>query len=123
VFSNGIIILTTIAVLLIYWYDASPTRLIQLYIVGVFVSFTLSQAGMVVHWTRLLRRPGDTLTGGRSMGRKRALNALGAAMTSVVLVVVMVSKFTHGAWMVVIAIPVLVLVMLGIRRHYDNIDI
>ncbi len=122
VFSNGIIILTTIAVLLIYWYDASPTRLIQLYIVGVFVSFTLSQAGMVVHWTRLLRRPGDTLTGGRSMGRKRALNALGAAMTSVVLVVVMVSKFTHGAWMVVIAIPVLVLVMLGIRRHYDNID-
>ena len=124
VFSNGIVILTAIAIALIYWYDASPTRLIQLYIVGVFVSFTLSQAGMVVHWTRLLRQPAEVGTVSRhSMGRKRALNTLGTAMTSVVLVVVMLSKFTHGAWMVVIAIPVLVLVMLSIRRHYDQMDL
>ncbi len=119
VFSNGIIILTVIASGLVYLYDASATRLIQLYILGVFVSFTLSQAGMVVHWNRLIRsRQGDI----GKMRRSRLINAVGATMTSLVLVIVIVSKFSHGAWMVAIAIPVLVAMMLVIHRHYVRSD-
>ena len=120
VFSNGIIILTLIAVGLVYLFDGSSTRLIQLYILGVFVSFTLSQAGMVVHWTRLLRHA--EASGVARMKRSRIANAVGAAMTLLVLVIVLFSKFTHGAWMVIIAIPVLVLMMTSIHRHYEQVD-
>ena len=121
VFSNGIVILSALACLLIWLFDASTTRLIQLYIIGVFVSFTLSQAGMVVHWTRLLR--GDILSPVRAhLLRSRAINALGAVFTAVVLVVVLITKFTHGAWIVVLAMPGLFLLMKGIRKHYDRVE-
>jgi len=120
VFSNGIVILAALAGLLIWAFDASTTRLIQLYIIGVFVSFTLSQAGMVVHWTRKLRHLADAAAR-RSMLRSRAVNALGAVFTGLVLVVVLITKFAHGAWIVVLAMPALFLMMRGIRRHYDQV--
>jgi amino acid transporter len=120
VFSNGIVILAVLAGLLIWAFDASTTRLIQLYIIGVFVSFTLSQAGMVRHWTRRLHEsPGPA--GRARMRRGRAINAVGTAFTGLVLVVVLITKFTHGAWIVVLAMPTLFLLMKGIRRHYDQV--
>ena len=119
VFSNGIVILAGLAGLLIWAFEASTTRLIQLYIIGVFVSFTLSQSGMVVHWTRELR---TTPTGASRMHRSRAINAVGAIFTGVVLVVVLITKFTHGAWIVVLAMPALFALMKGIRRHYDRVS-
>jgi amino acid transporter len=116
-YSNGIVVLAVIAAVLIYAFDGSTTRLIQLYIVGVFTSFTLCQAGMVRHWNR--RLTDADATADRSMIRRaRAINALGACFTGVVLIVVMVTKFTHGAYLVVIAIPVLCLMMHSIQRHY-----
>lgn len=119
-YSNGIILLTLFAGGLIYLFDASTTRLIQLYILGVFLSFTLSQAGMVVHWNRELAKPG---TGRRHrIRRSRVANAVGAVMTAVVLVIVLISKLTHGAWMVMVAIPVLVVIMMAIHRHYERVD-
>jgi amino acid transporter len=123
VFSNGIVILALFAALLIWAFDASTTRLIQLYIIGVFVSFTLSQAGMVVHWTRLLTDPQpDHERPAARMKRARAINAIGAAVTAVVLVIVLITKFTHGAWIVVFAMPSVFWVMTAIRRHYDRVD-
>ena len=119
VFSNGIIALTAFAGFLVWWFDANTTRLIQLYIIGVFVSFTLSQTGMVVHWNRQLRR--KDLANTSAVHRSRVANLVGACATALVLVIVLVSKFTHGAWMVVIAIPVLVTVMLAVRRHYEKV--
>jgi amino acid transporter len=116
-YSNGIILLAAIAGVLIYAFDGSTTRLIQLYILGVFTSFTLCQIGMVVHWNRQLAvavMPVER----RHIHRARAINAFGACFTGVVLVVVMVTKFTHGAYLVVIAIPVLCVLMQGIHRHY-----
>jgi amino acid transporter len=122
VFSNGIVILAGLAGLLIWAFDASTTRLIQLYIIGVFVSFTLSQAGMVKHWLTELR----TLVGQekrRHIHRSLAINATGAVVTAIVLVIVLVTKFTHGAWIVVIAMPLVYAMMTGIRRHYDSVDV
>jgi amino acid transporter len=116
-YSNGIILLAVIAGVLIYAFDGSTTRLIQLYILGVFTSFTLCQTGMVVHWNRQLA---DAVTPAERfrVKRARAINAFGACFTGVVLVVVMVTKFTHGAYLVVIAIPVLCVLMQAIHRHY-----
>jgi len=116
-YSNGIILLAVIAGLLIYTFDGSTTRLIQLYILGVFTSFTLCQTGMVWHWNRQLA---DAVTPAERFRTKRAraINAFGACFTGVVLVVVMVTKFTHGAYLVVIAIPVLCVLMQAIHRHY-----
>jgi amino acid transporter len=119
-FSNGIIILATMAGLLIYAYNADVTKLIQLYIVGVFVSFTVSQIGMVRHWNQLLARGPDPAAR-RQMQRSRAINAFGAMITGIVLVVVLITKFTHGAYIVCIAMPVLYLLMKAIRRHYDRV--
>ncbi|MGI8333160.1 APC family permease [Actinomadura scrupuli] len=119
-FSNGIIILATMAGLLIYAYDASVTRLIPLYTVGVFVSFTISQTGMVRHWNRLLKTVTDP-SQRRNMVTARAINAFGALVTGIVLVVVLVTKFLLGAYIVCIAMPVLFLLMRSIRRHYDRI--
>lgn len=116
-YSNGIILLAAIAGVLIYAFDGSTTRLIQLYILGVFASFTLCQIGMVVHWNRRLA-VAVTPVERRHIHRARAINAFGACFTGVVLVVVMVTKFTHGAYLVVIAIPVLCVLMQGIHRHY-----
>jgi amino acid transporter len=122
VFSNGIVILALFAALLIWAFDASTTRLIQLYIIGVFVSFTLSQAGMVVQWTRLLTNRHRDDERPAKMKRARAINAVGAAVTAVVLMVVLITKFTHGAWIVVFAMPAVFWVMTAIRRHYDRVD-
>ncbi|WP_018656785.1 APC family permease [Actinomadura flavalba] len=119
-FSNGIIILATLAGLLIYAYNASVSKLIPLYTVGVFVSFTVSQIGMVRHWNRLLAAENDSARRRRMMV-SRSINAFGAALTGIVLVIVLISKFALGAWIVVIAMPVLFLMMKGIRRHYDRI--
>ena len=120
VFSNGIVILAGLASLLIIAFDASTTRLIQLYIIGVFVSFTLSQAGMVQHWRRLL----PLTIGVESRHRMHwslAINGLGALTTAVVLVIVLATKFAHGAWVVVIAMPLVYVMMTAIRRHYDRV--
>jgi amino acid transporter len=119
-FSNGIVVLAAVAGGLIYAFDGSATRLIQLYIIGVFTSFTLCQAGMVQHWNRELARP-RAESQRNHMLWARAINAFGACFTGVVLVVVLITKFTHGAYLVVIAVPLLYLMMRAIRRHYDRV--
>ncbi|MFC8505632.1 APC family permease [Streptomyces sp. NPDC057411] len=120
VYSNGVILLALAAVALIVAFDANLTRLIQLYILGVFVSFTLSQAGMVRHWRRELATPAGAAERGHIL-RRLAINAFGACLTAVVLVIVLITKFTHGAWIVVIAMPLLFAGMKGVRRHYDAV--
>jgi amino acid transporter len=109
VFSNGILVVSLLAALLIVAFGAQVSRLIQLYVVGVFTSFTLSQTGMVRHWLR-----------SREKGWQRSVvfNAIGAAATGVVLVVVVLVKFAHGAWIVLVAVPLFVWGMAAMRRHY-----
>ncbi|MGW4292724.1 APC family permease [Micromonospora chersina] len=119
-FSNGIVFLAVSAVVLIIGFQAEVTRLIQLYIVGVFVSFTLSQAGMIRHWNRHLRTERDP-EARRRMIRSRAINTFGMAMTGVVLVIVLLTKFLLGAWIAIAAMAVIYLVMLAIHRHYDRV--
>jgi amino acid transporter len=119
VFSNGIVLLALVAGLLIVAFNADVTRLIQLYILGVFLSFTLSQAGMVRHWSRLMMGSGGAER--RRLHRKRLVNASGAVATAVVFVIVLVTKFSHGAWIVVVAAPVLFLGMKAVSRHYTNV--
>jgi amino acid transporter len=119
-YSNGILILAGFATVLIVAFDAQVTRLIQLYIVGVFVSFTLSQTGMVRHWTRLLRTETEPAAR-RRMLRSRVINAIGLVVTGIVLVVVLITKFTHGAWIAIAAMIVLFLLMKGIHRHYVRV--
>nr|WP_238384613.1 MULTISPECIES: APC family permease [Intrasporangiaceae] len=120
-YSNGILILAAGAIVLIVAFDAQVTRLIQLYIVGVFVSFTTSQIGMILHWNRNLRREKDRRTRARMM-RSRAINALGASMSGTVLVVVLVTKFTKGAWIAIAAMVVLFVMMRAIRGHYRQVS-
>ncbi|MFF5315798.1 APC family permease, partial [Streptomyces massasporeus] len=119
-FSNGIVVLAGAATLLVVIYGADSTRLIQLYIVGVFVSFTLSQTGMVRHWNRHLRTENDPAKR-RHMKRSRAINAFGAFFTGLVLVVVLVTKFTHGAWVALLGMVIFYATMTAIRRHYDRV--
>ena len=116
-FSNGIITLAAAAIALIWAFDAEVTRLIQLYIVGVFVSFTLSQLGMVRHWNRALRTEPDPRSRKR-MVRSRAVNAVGFAMTGTVLVVVLATKVVHGAWIALLAMAVVFVVMQAVHEHY-----
>jgi amino acid transporter len=112
VFSNGMLVLATLAGLLIWIYGANVNSLIHLYVIGVFTAFTLSQAGMVRYWKRV-REPG---------WRYRALvNGVGATATGIVAAIVIVTKFAAGAWLVIVAIPLLVLAFYGIRRHYRGI--
>jgi amino acid transporter len=120
-YSNGIILLALAAILLIVAFDAEVTRLIQLYIVGVFVSFTLSQTGMVRHWTRLLRTETDPAARAR-MRRSRVINAVGLSVTGLVLVVVLITKFLLGAWIAIAAMIVLFAMMKGIHRHYEGVS-
>ncbi len=112
-FTTGIIALSGVAALLLVVFEASVTALIPLYTLGVFLAFTLSQTGMVVRWWRR-----------REAGWRRGLviNGVGAATTGVIALIVVESKFLSGAWMVVIAIPLLVMLMLSIRRHYWAVD-
>ncbi|MFE3899128.1 APC family permease, partial [Streptomyces sp. NPDC059153] len=119
-FSNGIVLLAGAAALLVVVYGADSTRLIQLYIVGVFVSFTLSQTGMVRHWNRHLRTEKDA-DKRRHMIRSRAINAFGAFLTGLVLVVVLVTKFTHGAWVALLGMCIFFATMTAIRKHYDRV--
>ena len=119
-YSNGIVFLALMAILLIVAFDAETTRLIQLYIVGVFVSFNLSQLGMIRHWTRQLATERDPATR-RQMVRSRVINAIGLTFTAVVLVVVLLTKFLAGAWITILAMAFFFAIMQGIRRHYDNV--
>ncbi len=119
-FSNGILILAAAAAALIVAYQATVTSLIQLYIVGVFVSFTLSQSGMIRHWNRHLQVETDPKVRARMM-RSRIINAVGAAMSGIVLLVVLITKFQAGARYAIIAMAVLFVLMLGIRRHYSKV--
>src|ERR671919_46756 len=112
VFSNGVIVLSLLAALLVWAFDASLTSLIPLYLVGVFTAFTLSQAGMVRRWVSR-KEP--------RWVRNAVINAIGATTTGIVLVVDIITRFREGAWMVVAAIPVIVLLFLGVKRHYDAV--
>ena len=119
-FSNGILFLAVFAIVLIVAFHAQTTRLIQLYIVGVFVAFTVSQVGMVRHWNRLLRTERDATTR-RRMHWSRVVNGFGAVLTGSVLLIVFATKFTHGAWISVVAMGLLYGMMVAIRRHYDRV--
>ncbi|MBA5220845.1 MULTISPECIES: APC family permease [Streptomyces] len=119
-FSNGIVLLAGAAALLLIVYGADSTRLIQLYIVGVFVSFTLSQTGMVRHWNRHLRTEKDQAKR-RHMIRSRAINTFGAFFTGLVLVVVLATKFSHGAWVALLGMCIFYATMTAIRKHYDRV--
>jgi amino acid transporter len=119
-FSNGILALAIVAGLLLWGFKANVTSLIHLYILGVFTSFTLSQTGMVRHWNRELRTETDPALR-RRHHVARVINATGAVITSLVLIIVLATKFTQGAWLAVLAAIVLFVMMRGIRRHYDAI--
>ncbi len=112
VFSNGVIVLATLASLLVWLFDANLTHLIQLYVVGVFTAFTLSQSGMVRRWFRM-----------RTEGwrHRAAINGIGAFTTGVVLVIVTITKFARGAWIVIAAIPIIVGFFLVVHRHYERV--
>ena len=120
-FSNGIIFLATAAIIMVYAFDASVTKLIQLYILGVFTSFTLGQLGMIKHWTRNIKNATDKDLISK-MKRSRIINSIGFVMTGTVLVIVLVTKFTHGAWMVVVAIPMLMAMMSAIYVYYRKVN-
>lgn len=111
-FSNGIVVLSLLAGVLLVAFGGDTHALIPLYMLGVFVSFTLSQTGMVLKWRRE-KRPGWRTS--------MLINALGALLTSIVLVIVAVTKFTEGAWIIVFLIPVLVAFFLAIHRHYARV--
>ena len=121
-YSNGILLLSGLAILLVVVFQASPTRLIQLYIIGVFVSFVCSQTGMIRHWNRLLKTETDQ-SARRRMMRSRVINSIGAGSTGAVLVIVLATKFLKGAWIVVIAMPIIWLTMRAIQRHYEQVAI
>ncbi len=116
-FSNGILFLALSAICFVVAFRAEVTALIQLYIVGVFVSFTLSQIGMVRHWTRHLKIETDSQRRGK-MHRSRAVNTVGFLCTGAVLVVVLITKFVAGAWIAIVAMTALFILMKAIHRHY-----
>jgi amino acid transporter len=119
VFSNGVIVLAVLASILVYVFDADLSRLIQLYVVGVFTSFTLSQTGMVRHWLKV-KRGGDP-DAARGWRRSIVINATGATATFLVLIVVVQTKFSEGAWIVIAAMPVIIAGFYGVNRHYEGI--
>jgi len=119
-YSNGIIVLALAALGLVVAFGADVNALIQLYVVGVFVSFTVSQFGMMRHWTRHLSAERDAAARRRMHG-SRMINLTGFLMTATVLVVVLVSKFTHGAYLAIIAMACLLVLMRSIRAHYDHV--
>jgi amino acid transporter len=112
VFTNGIVALAFLASALVVIFGAQTHRLIPLYAVGVFLSFTLSQSGMVRHWRR---------EGGPGWKWKASVNGLGAAVTGVVLLVIVVTKFVHGAWVVILLIPAFVWMFHVIKQHYVSV--
>ncbi len=126
VFSRGIVVLALVASLLIWAFDASVTALIPLYAIGVFLSFTLSQAGMVRRWWKIGHLPpgeerkerGSVLRHERGWVQKTMVNGLGAVMTAIVTLVFAVTKFQDGAWLVIVVIPALVFGFFRIHAHY-----
>jgi amino acid transporter len=120
-FSNGIVFLAGIALVLVIAFQADVTALIQLYIVGVFVSFTFSQLGMIRHWNRLLRVEKDPGARNR-MRRSQTINAVGFCFTAVVLVIVLITKFLAGAWIAILAMAIIFFTMKSIRKHYDRVS-
>ena len=132
VFSNGMILLGIGAMIVLVVFQARLTTLIQLYIIGVFVSFSLGQLGMVRHWRRVLRAPqdapqGDGRDGAAATDRRSArvglaINSAGATLTVLVLLIVTITKFTHGAYLVFFAIPILAFLMLGVKRYYRDVE-
>ncbi len=129
VFSWGITILAALASLLVILMNTSTTALIPLYAIGVFLSFTISQTGMVVHLRRIGRlQPGETVPGLEATleydphwRTKIVISAVGAVVTGIVMIVFAVTKFTSGAWFVVVLIPALVLIFFRIHRHYQEV--
>ena len=113
VFSNGMVVLASLAALLLWLYRANVDSLIHLYVIGVFTAFTLSQAGMIRYWRRVR---------GPRWRYRAVVNGVGATATGIVAAVVIVTKFAAGAWLVIVAIPLLVLACYGIRRHYRGIE-
>ncbi|HYZ38215.1 MAG TPA: amino acid permease, partial [Pseudonocardiaceae bacterium] len=120
VFSNGILLLAAFAAALIIGFDANIDKLIQLYIIGVFTSFTLSQYGMVRHWNREIAESSEP-SRRRAIRRSQAINLLGAVCTAVVLVVVFATKIEHGAWLAVAAMIMLFFLMRAINRYYARV--
>ncbi|MDR0945753.1 MAG: APC family permease, partial [Bifidobacteriaceae bacterium] len=120
-YSNGILLLAVAAALLVFIFQANVNRLIQLYIVGVFISFTTSQFGMIRHWGRLLR-----LEPSRRrrfvMWRSRIINIIGFLLTATVLIVVLITKFTRGAWMTLLLMAILFLWMNRVHAHYTTVS-
>jgi amino acid transporter len=121
-YSNGIITLAVGAAVLVLVFNASVTALIQLYVVGVFISFTVSQTGMLRHWTRRLRvdvrAPREQR---RSWQRSRVINGIGLVMTGVVLIIILISKFVHGAYLALLAMAAIFALMKAIHRHYHKV--
>jgi len=119
IYSNGVILLALAACAILVVFQANLTQLIQLYIIGVFVSFTLGQTGMVRHWLRMIKAGCENPA---SVWRSMVINGFGAVLTASVLVVVTITKFTHGAWIVFAVMPVLFLLMLGVNRYYRDVE-
>ncbi len=120
VYSNGVIGLAALAICLIVAFDADVARLVPLYLVGVFTAFTLSQAGMVKHWMTVRRHSTDPPRGWKG---SIALNGTGAVATGAVAVVTMITTFAAGAWVVIVALPLLALLLYGIHRHYREVTV
>ncbi|MBJ7288375.1 APC family permease [Williamsia sp.] len=120
-FSNGILFLAIAAIVFVAAFGAQVTALIQLYIVGVFVSFTLSQIGMVRHWTRHLRTETDPSARNR-MQRSRVINSIGLLMTGTVLIIVLITKFLAGAWIAIVTMVAIYVLMQLIHRHYASVQ-
>jgi amino acid transporter len=114
-FSVGIVFLSALAIMLLIIFGGSTNALINLFAVGVFMSFTLSQAGMVVHWWRLRGEH-------RGWQRSMVINGVGALTTAIVALVISFSKFLEGAWIVLVLIPILVMLFLAIHRHYQRVE-
>ncbi|MPQ96750.1 amino acid permease [Modestobacter sp. I12A-02628] len=120
VYSNGILLLAGFAILLLVVFEADSTHLIQMYIIGVFTSFSIGQWGMVRHWNRELRTAGPAERS--RMLRSRVINTVGGTLTTFVLVIVVVTKFATGAWLVIVAMPIIFALMRAINRHYANVS-
>src|SRR3984893_16069611 len=113
VFGEGVYALAILTAILLAIFRGVTDRLIPLYAVGAFMAFTLSQAGMVVHWKRV---------GGAGAHRNMLLNGLGAIATAITLTVVLIAKFTEGAWITIVLIPAMILMMTGVKRHYAKVE-
>jgi amino acid transporter len=120
-FSNGILFLGFASAISVYIFDASVTRLIQLYILAVFTSVSFGQLGMIIHWTRNIKLTTDAAARSK-MVVSRTINAIGFVFTFSVLFIVLITKFTTGAWLVVLIIPILITLMGSIYSHYKKVS-